>query len=149
MGRFRVIGRAHRIANIHHQKSPAGYSGGLLQMFTGAFRQSLYSLNSRATGRGIEDDYEVDYSDVCFNVASNKMRSLCANAGQESLIEEAINNADYRCIIYKDYDPSHTQQPDEAPDAYISLETSHPEACSEILLAGIEAFYEEAERLNL
>lgn len=146
MGRFRILGRAHRIANLYHQKSPGGYSGSKLQVTTGLVRQGLYSRNSRATGRAVEDDYEVDISDLCFSQAVLTMRGLCANAGQEALIEDTIRNADYEAIIYQDYNPGHTNQPDEMPSCYIILDTTHPEACSEILNAGAEAFYEAVER---
>jgi hypothetical protein len=76
------------------------------------------------------------------------MRGECANAGQETLIERAIDEMDILLIVWQDFNPSHASQPDEAPLAYIEIPTNHPEAVGQIIEGAIDLFYEYAESVN-
>lgn len=152
MGKVRTLvkffGRANRIANLGHQRNAAGYAGKSMRYGTGAGRRALYGKNSNATGGQVEDDYEVDMSSAAHSVVANYMRGECANAGQEALIEAAIDNMEILLIIYQDFNPEHTDQPDESPLAHIDISTNHPEAVGQILDGAINLFYEYAESVN-
>lgn len=154
MGRLRLAarlvfsGRPHRIANLGHQRNAAGYPGLRMSYQTGSIRQSLFRRNSNATGGQVLDDYEVDMTANAKWEVENYMRGECANAGQESLVATAIDEMDIILIIYQDFNPEHTSQPDEGPIAHIQIPTSHPEAIGEIIAGAIDVFYEYAESVN-
>ena len=153
MGRFRALvkffGRPNRLANLGHQRNVAGYVNKSMQYgFSASLRNSLYRLNSNSTGGIVEDDYEVDYTYEAKWEVQQYMRGECANAGQESLVETAIDNMEILLIVYRDFDPTHTAMPDEAPIAHIVLETNHPEAIGLILDGAINRFYEFADEVN-
>lgn len=93
----------------------------------------------RAGLTGTADDYEADVSDGCQDYVGKKMLELCANAGQESLINSAIEDMDVSCLIYVDFDGE--IDADVNPELYINIPTKHPEAVGKI----IEVGYKEAE----
>ena len=136
------------MANLGHQRNAAGYPNARISYQTGSIRQSLYGRNSNSTGGQVEDDYEVDMTDEAKWHVADYMRGECANAGQESLVDTAIDEMDIMLIIYKDFNPEHTSQPDEAAIAHIALTTAHPEAIGEILNGAINVFYDYAESVN-
>lgn len=148
LGRLIFSGRSHRMANLGHQRNAAGYPNARMSYKTGSTRQSLYKNNSNSTGGQVEDDYEVDMTSEAANVVANFMRGECANPGQESLVDTAIAEMDIMLIIYKDFIPEHTKQPDEAAIAHIALTTNHPEAIGIILNKAVDRFYEYAESVN-
>lgn len=137
MGKFRVAFRAIArsvFTNYGTHNSSFGYAGnrGIGQL-TGASRRNLFRRNSNATGRFTEDDYEVDMSEEVFSYVKDYMRGECANAGQESLVETAIDEAEYRFTKAEDFRP-HSGEPDyERGHTYLLLGTSHPEAIGEII----------------
>ena len=153
MGKVRTLvkffGRANRIAGLGHQRNAAGYKNKSMSYGSSrSIRSLLYKLNSNSTGGQVEDDYEVDYTSEAKWEVSNYMRGECANAGQESLVETAIDEMEIVLIVYKDFNPGHTSQPDESPIAHIALSTAHPEAIGEILDGAINLFYEYADSVN-
>jgi hypothetical protein len=153
MGRARIAfrlakGLSHRISNLGHQRNAAGYAGKSMRYGTGAGRRALYGRNSNATGGQVEDDYEVDMTSNAISEVSSYMRGECANAGQEALVEQSLNDMKCVLVIYKDFNPGHAAQPDESPIAHIEIGTNHPEAIGQIVEGAINLFYEYAESVN-
>jgi len=93
----------------------------------------------KAGSTGEEDDYEADVSDGCQEYIGKKMLELCANPGQESLINSAIEDMDVSCLIYVDFNGD--VDGDVDPQLNINIPTRHPEAVGKI----IEVGYQEAE----
>lgn len=136
MGKFRTLRTFAKSVFTHYSTHNAsfGYIGnrGIGQL-TGASRRNLFRANSHATGSYTEDDYEVDMSEEVFSYVKDYMRGECANAGQESLVETAINEAEYRFTKAEDFRP-HSGEPDfERGESYLVLSTYHPEAIGEII----------------
>jgi hypothetical protein len=152
MGRFRTLvkffGRPNRLANLGHQRNAAGYINKSVTYAGGKSRQGAYSYNSFSTGGIVEDDYEVDYTWAAAGEVASYMFGQCANAGQEALIQRAIEEMELKLIVWRDFDPTHTAMPDEAPIAYIQISTNHAEAVGQIIEGGIEVFYAFAESVN-
>lgn len=148
LGRVVFSGRPHRLSSLGHQRNAAGYIGKTITQLTGSGRMSLYSRSSYSTGGFVEDDYEADYTFNASRLVASVMLGECANAGQESLINTAIDEMDILLIVYKDFDPGHAPQPDESPLAHIAIPTNHPEAVGLIIEKGIDAFWEYAEQVN-
>lgn len=147
---FRLIkGLSHRSSNLGHQRNAAGYAGGSMSYKTGAARQALYRLNSNSTGGQVLDDYEVDMTDEAQSKVLSYMYGECVNAGQEALIDQAADDMDIICIIFKDFNPEHKAQPDESPIAHIQIPTNHPEAVGLILLNAVNVFYDYVESVNV
>lgn len=146
--RFIVSPKATGRYKMSQVNNMFGYTGARMSKFSLVSKTKLLQSNRHATGLGVEDDYEVDYSEQCFDVVKNFMRSECANAGQQSLVEDCLDNAEYSLTIPVDY-KIHLDEPDyEFGENYLFLDTPHPEAIGLIIEKAYEVWHYKAAQLT-